>query len=70
MFIDLYASKAGEAIGHAIRLVIGDWRNSLSLKELPFIMVMWSLSLEQTGEIVHFSEEEAIPCTLYPTILI
>jgi len=29
---------AGEAIGQAIGLVIGEWRNSLSFWELPFSM--------------------------------
>lgn len=62
--MDLYVSKAGEASGHPRVVVIGDYKNNLSLKELPFRRVMWSLSLEQTGEMVHFSVDDTMPGTL------
>lgn len=51
----LLESICGEAKVQLSLVVMGDCRKSLSLKELLFIMVMWSLNLEQTGETVHLS---------------
>lgn len=55
----LIVPMPGEEICQAIWFVMGDCKNNLSFFELPFSMMMWSLSLEHTGETAHFSAEAA-----------